>query len=197
MHAARAIVAILAGGSGSRIGGAKATVELAGRPLVAHALQAARGAGLQAVVVAKPATALPALSEQVLLEPAEPAHPLCGVIAALDFAAEQSPPADVVLSACDMPFLTGPLLRWMAGLPGAAMARVDDRLQPLLARCTTAHRSTLRDALARERSLSAALGELEPRIVDEQELRRFGSPERLCFSVNDASDLARAEGWMS
>ncbi|MBK5220825.1 MAG: NTP transferase domain-containing protein, partial [Thermoleophilia bacterium] len=43
--------AVLAGGSGSRIGGAKATVELAGRPLIAYPLAALEAAGVEAVVV--------------------------------------------------------------------------------------------------------------------------------------------------
>jgi molybdenum cofactor guanylyltransferase len=197
MHAARAIVAVLAGGRGRRLGGAKATVELAGRPLVCHALDAARDSGLESVVVAKPGTRLPVLAERVLREPAEPTHPLCGVLAALDFAAENSPPADVVLCACDMPFLTGPLVRWLGELEGAAMAHVGGSRQPLLARCTCADRPLLVDALARERPLGAALAELEPRIVGELELSRFGSPQRLCFSVNDRDDLARAEAWLS
>jgi molybdopterin-guanine dinucleotide biosynthesis protein A len=197
MQAERAIVAILAGGRGTRLGGAKATVELAGRPLVCHTLKAARSAGLASVVVAKRNTPLPALTEPILLEPAQPRHPLCGVLAALDFAAERSPAPDLVLSACDMPFLTGALLRWLGELDGAAMARVGGRAQPLLARCTQEHRSLLAESLARERSLSDALEELEPRIVGEHELSRFGRPERLCFSVNDRADLERAEGWLS
>jgi molybdopterin-guanine dinucleotide biosynthesis protein A len=197
MRTDSAIVAVLAGGLGSRIGGAKATVELAGRPLLSHALDAARGSGLQTIVVAKPGTPLPELAEPIVLEPAAPSHPLCGVLAALDYAAESAGPADVVLSACDMPFLNGALLRWLGGLEGSAMARVDGRPQPLPARCTWAHRPVLADALARERPLSAALEELEPRIVGEQELSRFGSPQRLCFSVNDRGDLALAEEWLS
>ncbi|HWD11416.1 MAG TPA: molybdenum cofactor guanylyltransferase [Solirubrobacteraceae bacterium] len=197
MRTDSAIVAVLAGGRGTRIGGAKATVELAGRPLISHALAAARDSGLETIVVAKAGTPLPGLAEQIVLEPGEPTHPLCGVLAALDFAAERHPSADVVLSACDMPFLTGALLRWIGGLEGAAMAQVGGRPQPLLARCTWADRPALADALARERPLSAALEALEPRILDERELGRFGSPPRLCFNVNDAQDAARAEAWLS
>jgi molybdenum cofactor guanylyltransferase len=197
MHRSHAIVAVLAGGRGTRLGGEKATAELAGRPLLCHALAAARRSALESVVVAKPATRLPALAERVLREPAEPAHPLCGVLAALDFAAGRSPAPDVVLSACDMPFLTGPLLRWLGELEGAAMAQVDGRPQPLLARCTCADRPLLAQALARESPLTDALGELRPRIIDERELSRFGSPQRLCFSVNEPADLARAEEWLA
>jgi molybdenum cofactor guanylyltransferase len=45
---------VLAGGRGSRLGGAKAMAELAGRPLIAYPLAALAAAGLDAFVVAKP-----------------------------------------------------------------------------------------------------------------------------------------------
>jgi molybdopterin-guanine dinucleotide biosynthesis protein A len=192
-----AIVAVLAGGRGERLGGAKPTVALGGRALICHPLAAAREAGLEAVVVAKPGTPLPDLSETVLHEPELPRHPLCGAIAALEHAAERVPAPAVVLLACDMPFVTGPLLRWLAtGVEGPAVAEVGGRPQPLLARYLPRDLPLLREVLAAERSLSSAISALEPRIVGEPELSRFGSPERLCFNVNDAVDLRRAEDWM-
>ena len=91
--------AVLAGGLGTRIGGGKALVQLAGRPLISYPLQAARDAGLEAIVVAKRTTQLPPLDVPVLLEPESPTHPLVGVIAAL-----QTLPAVIALP-CDMPFV--------------------------------------------------------------------------------------------
>jgi molybdopterin-guanine dinucleotide biosynthesis protein A len=192
----RAIVAVLAGGRGARMGGGKAMLPLGGRPLICHTLEAARDAGLEAIVVAKPSTTLPPLQETVLHEPERPRHPLCGAIAALELAATRSPAPAVVLVACDMPFLTSPLLRWLAELDGPAVAEVDGRLQPLLARCLPRDLPLLRAALAAERSLRAAISALEPRVVGELELSGFGRPERLCFNVNDAADLARARAWL-
>jgi molybdenum cofactor guanylyltransferase len=193
----QAIVAVLAGGRGQRIGGSKALSRLAGQELIRHPLRAARAAGLEAVVVAKPATALPAaLKERVLREPEQPRHPLCGAITALRFAETRSPAPAVLLLACDMPFLTAPLLVWLASLDGAVLAELDGRVQPLPARVLPAHRAELSDALLARSSLREALGALTPRIVGEQELSRFGSPKRLCFNVNDSEDLQRAESWL-
>jgi molybdenum cofactor guanylyltransferase len=192
-----AIVAVLAGGRGERLGGAKPTVPLGGRPLICHPLAAAREAGLEALVVAKPGTSLPEFPETVLHEPEQPRHPLCGVIGALEYAAKRSPAPAVVLIACDMPFVTGPLLRWLAELDSPAVAELEGQMQPLLARCLPRDLPLLREALAAERSLRAAISALEPRIVAEAELSRFGSPERLCFNVNDAADMARAEDWLA
>jgi molybdopterin-guanine dinucleotide biosynthesis protein A len=190
------MVAVLAGGRGARLGGEKAMMPLGGTPIICRPLAAARDAGLKAVVVAKPSTRLPALAERVVYEPESPRHPLCGVVAALELAASRSPAPAVLLLACDMPFVTALLLAWLASLEGAVMAVVDGRPQPLLARCLPEHLPQLREALAEQRPLRAALAALDPRIVDERELARFGDPRRLCFNVNDAEDLRQAEGWL-
>ncbi len=194
-----AIVAVLAGGRGERIGGAKPTRMLAGRPLIDYPLAAARAAGLQAVVVAKRDTELPSgLAEPLLVEPDEPRHPLCGALAALEHATQASPEASVVLVGCDMPFLTGALLGWLAAaLEPAILLEVEGRAQPLPARCSTAHVPLLREGLAREAPLREVFQSLDPAIVGEQALAYFGDPRRLCFSVNRAEDLAAAERWLS
>jgi molybdenum cofactor guanylyltransferase len=193
----RAIVAVLAGGQGRRMGGGKASAMLGGRPLISYPLSAAREAGLEAIVVAKPATTLPPLQERVVFEPALPAHPLCGVIAALEFASESSAGSAVVLLACDMPFLTGALLEWLAGLEGTAMAEVDGRPQPLLARCLPTQSGELRESLTDGAPLTAAMERLAPQMLGDEELSAFGSPDRLCFNVNSPEDLQSAEGWLS
>jgi len=191
-----AIVAVLAGGQATRMGGAKATLALRGRPLISYPLAAAREAGLQAVVVAKHATALPALAEPVIVEPEHPIHPLCGVLAALDFAAARPDEPAVLVAACDMPFLTGPLLAWLAGLQGPVMATLEGLPQPMLARVEPAHRARLQSALDSQAALGAALSSLSPRLVAERELGRFGEPARLLFNVNRPQDLRTAEGWL-
>jgi molybdopterin-guanine dinucleotide biosynthesis protein A len=192
-----AIVAVLAGGQGKRLGGEKAMAPLAGRALIEYPLRAARDASLETVIVAKHSSTLPRRRERVLREPDSPRHPLCGVITAVEFAAERSPAAAVLLLACDMPFVTSELLAWIASLEGPAMAVVGGRPQPLLARCLPEHLPVLREALDAQRSLSGAISALAPRAVDERELARFGDPEQLCFNVNDAEDLALAESWLT
>ncbi len=194
-----AIVAVLAGGRGERIGGAKPTRELAGRPLIDYPLAAARAAGLQAIVVAKRDTELPpGLAERVIVEPDDPRHPLCGALAALEHAAQASPEEAVVLAGCDMPFLTGALLGWLAAaLEPAVMLEVEGRAQPLPARCSVANAPLLREGLVKEAPLGEVFQSLSPAIVGEQALAHFGDPRRLCFSVNSAEQLATAERWLS
>ena len=75
---------VLAGGRSSRMGASKASIELAGAPLIERPLRAMREARLEAVVVAKPDTDLPPLDVPVWQEPEEPSHPLTGIVAALE-----------------------------------------------------------------------------------------------------------------
>lgn len=160
------------------MGGAKATAVLAGLPLIAHPIAAARAAGLEVVVVAKEASPLPALDVPVLYEPATPVHPLAGVLAGLrEFPA-------ILAIPCDMPFLTPALLASLAAAEGSAA--VTDLRQPFPALLRRPVAATLERALASERSLRATFGALEPAIVpvaDAGQLR----------SINSPGDLADAE----
>jgi molybdopterin-guanine dinucleotide biosynthesis protein A len=191
------LIAVLAGGRGSRLGGEKPGAGLAGRPLISYVLEAARETELPVTVVAKRGTPLPELNAQVLIEPDEPSHPLTGVLAALRTLPRSDPGAAVLAVGCDTPLLSASLLAWLAELPGAVALSAGGRLQPLPGRYPLSALALLERSLAAQRSMRQTLGALAPRIVDSQELARFGDPERLCLNVNDASDLRRAERWVS
>ena len=184
------IVAVLAGGRSRRMGGPKATAPFAGRPLIARPLAAAAAAGLEAVVVAKPDSELPPLAVEVWREPAEPVHPLVGLVAALERAGDRP----VLALACDMPFVAPGLLTRLAELAVATAApRVAGRLEPFPGRYGAAALPVLRAALAREAPVRAALAELSPVELGEDELRAFGDPVRMVAGVNTPDELARAE----
>ena len=183
------IGAVLAGGLSSRMGAPKAGLELAGRPLASHAVDAVAAAGLEPVVVAKPESELPELGCRVILEPDLAVHPAAGVLAALDDAG-----GPVVVVACDMPFVAPELLAHLAGIDRtAALPRVGGTPQPLLARYGRAALQTLAAAIRDSRPMQLAVAELDPLVLEEDELARFGDPERIVFNVNDRDDLARAE----
>jgi molybdopterin-guanine dinucleotide biosynthesis protein A len=188
-HGNRSRAAILAGGSGSRLGGEKAQASLAGRPLITYPVEAALAAGLEPFVVAKSGSALPTLDCEIVREPERPTHPLVGALAAL---AES--PRGVLLLGCDMPFLTAELLRWFASLTPPAAASIAGRLEPLLGIYDAAAIDRFSAALATEESLRGAVEGLGPRRIDEGELARFGDPEQLVFNVNTQDDLIMAEG---
>jgi molybdenum cofactor guanylyltransferase len=124
---------VLAGGAGKRIGGDKATVELAGRPLLSYPVAVLRRVCDQVVVVAKQDTAMPPLDglAEVWIEPDEPRHPLAGVLHALRLAGDR----DILVLACDMPLVPEELLRALlaaASGPGA-VACCGGIVQPLCA----------------------------------------------------------------
>lgn len=183
----QARAAILAGGRASRLGGEKATADLAGRPLIAYPLDAARDAGLDPLVVAKRGSPLPDIDCEIVREPDDPVHPLLGILTAID--ACDGP---VLILGCDMPFVTAPLLAWLAEREPPGIAEVDGRLEPLLAVYEPGDAATLAVALEREAPLREAVELLGPRRVGEPELGRYGDPRTLVRSINTEADLAEA-----
>jgi molybdenum cofactor guanylyltransferase len=182
---------VLAGGAGRRIGGDKAVVGLAGRPLLEYPLQALRRALGEVAVVAKHSTVLPALGADVAvwLEADEPRHPLTGVVQALRNA--QGRP--VVVVAGDMPLVTADLLAALvraeidAHPPAPALVpRAAGRLQPLCARYEPAARDALAafDAAAPATETVLALG---PAILEWPDEQAF-------FNVNAPEDVLTAAG---
>jgi len=185
--------AVLAGGRGSRIGGAKATVELAGRPLLSYPLAALAAAGIDAFVVAKPATEMPAFvgvgsPTELVTEAPEPTHPLAGIVAALRHARWP-----VVVVGGDLPFVPPALLRALAAAPEPLVVPAPDGApQPLVARWSPALLPRLEEALAREEPLRRTVTGLGPRLLGDLDLVAYGDPARAFFNVNDEADLRAA-----
>ena len=189
---------VLAGGSGRRIGGSKAIVELRGTPLVCYPLRALQAVLAEVVVVAKQGTALPPLpGVPIWIEPAEPRHPLAGIVHALEGAGAAAGidgmARELLVSAADLPFL-GPdlverLVRVDAHGAAAVIPRAAGRLQPLLARYAPAAYAPLAAALRSDPlpSLSETVAALDPHVVEIEDDRPF-------FNVNAPEDLLTAAG---
>jgi molybdopterin-guanine dinucleotide biosynthesis protein A len=191
VRAAAPLVAVLAGGRGERLGGNKPTTELAGRPLISYPLAAAADAGLDAIVIAKSDTVLPPLRERVVYDDEPLHHPLAGVLAAL----KQSD--TVIALACDMPFVPGTMLRWIAEQSAlSVVTRAGSFVQPFPALYRKRHIRSLQSSMLAQQSMRATIEHLRPQIVDERDLRAFGSQVRLFFSVNTPADLQTAENWL-
>jgi molybdopterin-guanine dinucleotide biosynthesis protein A len=198
-----ALGVVLAGGRGSRMGGKKAMVELAGRPLISYPLAAIEAAGLDAAVVTKPGEVPPQLrgsfvgsgttkeprnSVEVFEESALPRHPLTGIVAALRIG------RPIVAVACDLPFVAPGLISLLAAAPEPLVVpSLDGRPQPLLARYEPSLLPVLEEALEREEPLTRTVETLRPRLLAEYALAPFGDPPRLLFNVNDPDDLRQAE----
>ena len=149
-------------------------------------------AGLDPVVVAKPDSPLPKLDCRVLSRAvASPSHPLTGVVAALGASAGRG----VVAIACDMPLVPSKLLTWLAQLEEpVAVCEVGGRLEPLLGRYSPAGlRARSPSALDAGAAMRDAVAALDPFVIPEDRVARFGDPARIFFNVNSPEDLAAAE----
>ena len=172
---------VLAGGAASRLPG-KLAADLGGRPLLAWPVGALGSVCDRVAVVCKPGTPLPSVEAERWDEPDEPAHPVAGLVHALERAA-----TPILVCAGDMPFATAAHLELLAaelrsGMT-AAVAFADGRMQPLLAAYAPAALELLRTAPPGEpltRTVESAL----PVLVD--------LPAGAAFNVNTADDLERA-----
>ena len=184
---------LLAGGRGSRLGGAKALTPLGGRPLICHALAALQGVVGEVAIVAKPDTSLPDLDGvTVWREPAEPRHPLVGIVHAL-VRADGRP---VLVCAADMPFVTREVLAALvavdpAGAPAVVATSAERGLQPLLG-CYQPQAGALLAAAARDGTapVRRVVSGFGPRLFEV-------SDERVLFNVNSPQDLAAAEALLA
>lgn len=188
---ARPVGVILAGGQGSRMGGAdKALLRLGGETLLARA-ERRLGAQVDEVVVSangapeRLGTARPVLADPVAGFPG----PLGGVLAGLDWAAGHGA-AGIVTVAVDTPFFPDDLVARLraAGAP-LAVAAAGGRWHGTFALWPVSARAEVRAALARgERKLRAVAERLGavPVAFDSPGFDAF-------FNVNAPDDLAAAE----
>lgn len=188
----RIVTAILAGGAGQRIGGAKPDRQLAGSSLLAHALNAARGWGAQIVLVLREPGQVGEIHERAILDDPDIPGPLGGLAAAM--AEAEAGGADRVLTLpCDMPFLPADLLirldRALTDAAGVAIAASDGRRHPVCALWRTSALPVLLQR-ANDGQLSLnGLGEaVGPVIVDWS--IEHGDP---FLNINTLDDLAHAE----
>jgi molybdopterin-guanine dinucleotide biosynthesis protein A len=172
---------VLAGGSGRRIGGDKALVELDGRPLATYPLAALRAVLGEVAVCAKGSTRLPDLpATTVWLEPEEPRHPLAGIVYALELARGRP----IVVCAVDLALVTTTAVAAVAHEPAAGtLATVAQspggESQPLLARYEPEALARLREPARQARApLREVIAELAPAHaeVDAQSLFNVNSP---------------------
>jgi molybdopterin-guanine dinucleotide biosynthesis protein A len=177
---------VLAGGMGRRIGGSKATVALAGRPLLHYPVDVLASVLDEVAVICKEDTVLPVLPAAVSVwcEAETRSHPLIGVAAALRCAGGRP----VVVVAGDMPLVTAEAIRALVAAPEApaAVVRACGRVQPLLARYAPAVLPAL-DAMDPDERAVDVIGRLDPVIVDIAD-------DHVAFNVNAPEDVLLAEG---
>jgi molybdopterin-guanine dinucleotide biosynthesis protein A len=179
---------ILAGGAGTRMGGAKATRELAGRPLAAYPADALSAVVERVAIAGKRDEQLPALAgvEGWNGEPSETRHPAAGIAYALERAGDA-----VLVVAADMPFVTPAECRALhdaASRQGAGRvvaAEAAGGVEPLLGIYPPRAAGTLRSGALAGESMRSLVERLDRVLVD--------LPRAALRSVNTPAELAAAD----
>jgi len=185
------LVAILAGGEGSRIGGGKPLIRLGSKTLIERAVERARHWSSDIVVALRSPHQLGGLSLPSIIDDSAVEGPLAGLAAALDWGQRHGAQALMTVP-CDMPFLPDGLPQLLGAALGdqtVALASSGGRLHPVCglwridalgamrAYCATGRRS-LR-GFAEQVGFAAVDWPAEP--VDP------------FFNINNKADLAEAE----
>ncbi len=189
---------ILAGGQSRRLGRDKAVEPFGGEPLIRRAIRRAVDA-----VSASEVVVVVADTARGMALPLDPEHrtavdvfPDCGSLGGIYTGLHAAQTDWSLVVACDMPFLSGPLLAQMAAMRDgvdAVVPEIDGRPEPTHAlysrRCLPAIEERLR---ARELKISGFFDAVEVRFVPEAEVRQFDPDLLSFFNINRPEDLARA-----
>jgi molybdopterin-guanine dinucleotide biosynthesis protein A len=188
-------VVILAGGRSSRLGRDKSLLEVNGQPLVTRTVHTLSDLSDDLVIVANDPDRFEALALPARFVPDEirGIGALMGVYSGLK--AVRHPRALVV--ACDMPFLSLPLLRYMLPLaPGhdVVIPRLNNYLEPLHAVYDRSCLPSMKRLLDQgRRQIIAFFPEVRVRFVEEAEVDQF-DPQRLSFvNVNTVEDWQQVQ----
>jgi len=186
-------VAVQAGGRSSRMGEDKALLQLDGIPLIERLLQRVSGLGDEILITTNRPQDYQYLGLRMASDPEPGAGALHGLHTALKAARGQT----VLVLACDMPFVSRPLLEHMLQLAEAAdlvVPRRGGEYEPLHAvyskGCLPALEAVLQQG---EHRMISFFPSLNLHTVEQEEIDRL-DPEGLSFfNVNTPEDLRKAE----
>lgn len=180
---------VLAGGASRRMGTDKAMIDVAGETLAARAVRTLRALCGEVLVASGDGVRLAGVGDRQLADALPDAGPLAGVVAGLDAAAHEL----VAVTAVDMPYASSAILSLLVRLGGghrAAVPRADGFLQPLHAVYPRSAAGPLRALLeGGERSVTAAVRALRPRVVEPHEWADADPTGRFAWNVNGPDDL--------
>jgi molybdopterin-guanine dinucleotide biosynthesis protein A len=190
--------AILAGGRARRFGGAdKTQLRVGGRTILDRQVEALRGVVDRLFLVGYRGAAVVPPSLTCIADRTADQGPLGGLEAALE-AADTSP---VLLLACDLPYVTTPLLAHLLALTAdgdAVVPRTERGYHPLCAAYTPACRRAVERRMREgQRRMVDLLDDLRVRVVEPEEIAMFGDGNRLLANVNSQAELDAVESLLS
>lgn len=186
---------ILAGGQSSRMGTNKALLEIGGETLIERLARRFSTWFEQVVVV----TNTPELYGFLGLPMAGDRTPGLGPLGGLEAGLSASRFDRTFFSACDMPFVSEGLVRFMveqAAEHAIVVPRIAGEYEPMHAVYSRSLLPAITANLdSRRLKLLSIYAGARIRIVEEPEVRTFGDPARLFFNCNTPDDLERARNW--
>ncbi len=185
----RVTVAIQAGGKSSRMGRDKSFVELNGRPLIEIVRDTVKGLGDELILITNKPTEYAHLG-LLMFSDLYPDHgPLGGIYTAVS----QASHAHVLVVACDMPWLSRPLLVHMLSLRTSAdiiIPRWDKFPEPLHAIYNKSCLPTIKNNLDNGRlKITGFFGQVQVRYIDREEIEQFDRNGRSFVNINTPADL--------
>lgn len=192
---------ILAGGASTRFGAPKALATVGGRRIVDRVRDALAAVLPEVVVSANDPDLFADLDLPLRPDDVPGAGPLGGIHTALRWAMEVGRPGALVV-ACDMPWVSAPLLRAIveraASTPaGAVVPESGGRrgLEPLCAWYSIHSLPQVERMIAEgeHRVHRLVIGGVDAEVIPLDEVRRIGDPELLFLNVNTVDDLRTAE----
>ena len=189
---------VTAGGASTRFGFDKARAELNGQPMLARMCALLKDV-TSAVNVVAPLGRYTEFGERIVEDRWPGEGPLGGIITALMDAHEQNRQHTwCLIVGCDMPFLTGKWLAYLAERAVASNAAVvapqsPVRLEPLCACWHTRATGELQHAFGDGiRKVTEAMKRVSMEVVDEGAWKRFDNSGRLFWNLNTPAEYEEA-----
>ena len=171
----------------------KALLPLGGKPLIEHVLERVSGLGDEILITTNKPDEYAFLGLRMVADHQPGAGALDGLLTALEAARCER----VLLLACDMPFVSRPLLDHMLGIDSdseVVIPRREGKLQPLHAIYATSCAASVREALGSgEKRMISFFPSVQTWIVEQEILDRYDPNGLSFFNVNTPDDLEQAE----
>lgn len=193
---ARVCAAILAGGKSSRMGANKALLELNGKKVIEHVVAAVQRVADEVMLITNTPEEFAFLKLPMFRDEIAGIGPLGGIFTAL----QKCGTSHCLIVACDLPFLSEPLLRFLSENAGSdAVFAIDagKGVEPLCAVYSKACLPTIARQMAQKQyKVADLLAKVQARVVRFDASYSFYSAH-LFYNVNTPEELRRAGEMMA
>jgi molybdopterin-guanine dinucleotide biosynthesis protein A len=187
---------ILAGGSSERYGQNKAFLEIDGIRLIETVTERMKNIFKRVILVTNEKKDYEYLDIPVVEDLIKGLGPIGGIYSGLMSISHQAG----FFVACDMPFINKQLVRYMVDIKdnhAAVVPSVANEIEPLHAIYAQSCLGPIRALIDSKRyQIRLFYDQISVRYVDEDEIRRFGSPSRAFLNINTTEELAKIQSLM-